>query len=116
MPTDFSSMTVAALTTLAKENGVRGYSGKNKAQLIALLSSNAPAPAKVTQYPMEEGMTLSALIGRLTNILAEQGDMKVCIEAEHTHHEFAGVEVAVGEKGAWMCFSDYLSPQTPSIE
>ncbi len=49
---DLSSMTVVALTALAKERGVRGYSGKRKADLIAMLSSDAPAaPAPAPKAP-----------------------------------------------------------------
>lgn len=49
---DYSKQSREALITLCKSSGVKGYSGKKKDELVALLSTAAPAPSATAPAPV----------------------------------------------------------------
>jgi hypothetical protein len=52
---DYSKMTVKELIALCKEKGVKGYSGKKKAELVNMLSSTTPTTTPGSVPKIEAG-------------------------------------------------------------
>lgn len=50
---DLSKNTIPELVAICKERGVKGYSGKSKSALVALLTATVPVPANTVVYPEE---------------------------------------------------------------
>ena len=67
----YTNLTVDKLKDLLRERGIRGYSGKRKAELIAMLEGQAVAqptaitpgrrPAMPKQFPEDTDMTVAEL-------------------------------------------------------
>ena len=120
MSADLSTLTVAALTALAKERGLRGYSGKRKAELVAMLSSDVPAPApkasraktEKAKKPASEDKTHSAPKNEISSNILIQPD-QLNVTKEHARFYWVGKEQILHHDNGGVYY--YLHMKKPTL-
>ena len=71
---EYTKMTNTELKNLCKHRGISGFSGKNKLELIALLSAE-PVVAPSAEVPAKSGVQGFKGKGKPAGVLPDEGDI-----------------------------------------
>jgi hypothetical protein len=104
---DYSKMTIKELTALCKEKGIKGYSGKKKADLVVMLSKSEVLPVSAPKIEAVTGVIIPPIIMTSVtydSVLKEALDTTSCDTA------------CLEEKQGDVCPKDELNTLTTNSE